>query len=948
MDEVSVKFTASDAALWNAIQRQIAAQAKLAAGVETTTAKASAASKELDRFAEATKRIIATPIERYDAAIQRLDAALAANKLTEQEHARAVSLAANARDAAIKAADGSAQAEARAAAELDRVAAAAKKLIVTPVQEFEAEVQKLQAALASGRITQEEYTAAVAHHQAALEAARKAADGTAQAEARAAAELDRVAAAAKKLIVTPVQEFEAEVVKLQAALASGRITQEEYTAAVAHHQAALEAARKAADGTAQAEAAAAAEMEQFASAAKKLSVTPLQEYERTMQLAKRALDAGKISQQEFNRVQTEAKAKLEASSAGMSDFGRQALGADRASGSLVGSVASLAAGYVSLQTAISLANDYLTDNIKKAEEAYAAQTKLAAAQEPTLQNLTGLSPAVKKQILTVEVPTIQAQTGFPDQAILADTIGKGYSASNDLASSTSATEAASRLTMQNPQTLPKVAGGALDIGQATGIKDAKRTLGFALTVGAVSRVEDPAKIAPSIAPVIRSAVQDVPANQVEQVAREAAAVWSLATKRANDLQGDASATFSTTLTAKLDTFFRNQTQAFATAQEKASSGKPLSADERQAMQLGRVEDPKDLLKRLQLFGDNPAMAQQLLGKEGFGEARFKTYLNQLITGDAATIAELRASIETIRFDASVYDQAARESSVLTPQLAVATARARSEAQKQLSQLNDVDGAIAAYVRETTNDVLRRTRAEGPTGAVQFASEWNSRFWNMLTVSDAEAPKVADEQLIARRNDILRESMLPGFTDPSYGSQFDMLQQLSTVGVDKPGHLTQQDLIRAGIADPQAVQNILMIEQQLQINEDLQRSGNVRQRLLVPPQQVEPPTVVPLAPPATAPMERPPLRAPLSSLLDAPAPAEPPPASPVPARVSPETNQAAAVGNAGQDLVRALQDVAERIRSITVQAPPQIAAAPRQVTLPDYSGRARREQAFAAG
>src|SRR5262245_22179371 len=90
MSEVTVKFSADDAALWAAIQRQIGAAGKQKTATDEVAKAGKNASKEMDRFAESVKKITATPVERFKDHVKRLDDALKAQKITQEQHTRAV------------------------------------------------------------------------------------------------------------------------------------------------------------------------------------------------------------------------------------------------------------------------------------------------------------------------------------------------------------------------------------------------------------------------------------------------------------------------------------------------------------------------------------------------------------------------------------------------------------------------------------------------------------------------------------------------------------------------------------------------------------------------------------------------------------------------------------------------------------------------------------------
>lgn len=162
MSEVSVVMTANDATLWAAIQRQIGAAQKQKEGLDGVAKAGKAADQEMQRFADSVKRIVATPIERYQTQINKLDAALRADKITQQEHSRAVAAAKEQLVKATEATDEAALASARARDELKRFAEQTNKVNAKPLERYESEVRQLDAALRSNLITQETHARGVA------------------------------------------------------------------------------------------------------------------------------------------------------------------------------------------------------------------------------------------------------------------------------------------------------------------------------------------------------------------------------------------------------------------------------------------------------------------------------------------------------------------------------------------------------------------------------------------------------------------------------------------------------------------------------------------------------------------------------------------------------------------------------------------------------------------
>lgn len=346
-----------------------------------------------------------------------------------------------------------------------------------------------------------------------------------------------------------------------------------------------------------------------------------------------------------------------------------------------------AAGFATVQGAVQLVNRELEEQKRLRQESAQAGFTLAKSQQEAIKNLSGLTSEQKARAIT-EAKAIQNRTQFPSLPTLTEAIGAGFSASGDVEATLSAVEASARLNRLTPEQLPAVASGALDVGRGSGIGDAKQNLGFLLSAGGISRIEDPTKLSTNLAPVVSSGVELFPKQDRQEAARQIAAVFGAMTAGATDRQGNSSSTATNTLLAKLSEFFKD-----------------------------RKDDPGTVLGRIRAFQQNKQLREQFLSKP-FGEERFKGPIRQLLTANSQLANMAEKAANDITFNQAVFEQHVKEIETLTPELRAAASQATSEGNIQQSQVEP--GAIKAG---TAEEVMKKTLDQARGGIFTELQNW---------------------------------------------------------------------------------------------------------------------------------------------------------------------------------------------------------------------------------
>lgn len=434
--------------------------------------------------------------------------------------------------------------------------------------------------------------------------------------------------------------------------------------------------------------------------------------------------------QQIAKLNATVAASKKAGNEASSSSSKAAKGADlhsAAIGKVASSVRNTIGQYVAFNAVLSGVNATIRDNIALSKESAELQKSLGAAQQEAAKNLTGLSTAEKKEILEVTAPGIQRETLFPKQALIADAIGAGFSASGDVASTVSAVSAAAQLTRLTPEKLGPTAAGALDLANATGVKDAKEVFGFLLGAGSINRIEDPTKLATRFAPVATSAVAMSPSQDPKEAAREAGAVFGTLAKAAADASGEVTMSATNTLLSKLESEFK-----------------------------GKESDPGTFFGRIKAIQDSPVLKAELMGDEGFGEARVKKAIDVLLTKDSHLSDQAFAAKEQVKFDSGVFDTQVKELNTLTPAIRGAMIQAASEAQLELAK-SQPEEARAATRRDIMMDTLRQTRR--PSDFLAVPMEHLQGIMADVGIGSAEGN-------LAMRRDALLGRSLPGGGEPT--------------------------------------------------------------------------------------------------------------------------------------------------------------------------------------
>lgn len=395
-------------------------------------------------------------------------------------------------------------------------------------------------------------------------------------------------------------------------------------------------------------------------------------------------------------------------------------------------VAGLATGYLTVSTAVQVVNAYISEQVALQRESLELARTFAREQQEAAKNLTGLSNPTVAATLGPQLEQIALRQGFADLGALASATGSGFSASGgNLDLTLASVEAAAALTRLTPDQVGTVAAGSIDIGNAVGSAAADRNLGFLLNAGAAARIDDPVKLAQTLAPTVAAGVKSVPGQDAQQAAAQSAALFTNLTLATTDKEG------SNTRSAVVK--LQNQLREFFGQAGQTDPGTLF----------GRVEALQaDTKKRDEFLAAFPA------------DTNFKIAIENLLTGGSDLAKAVKASGDAITFSADAYQAKVEQLQTVTPQIALASQGTAFEAAVNVSKSRDTAGAAIAQINEIYTTTLRDSSAT----FAQFLGGGLARLGAGVDAATADSPLGFAANRITSLRDRQANLLAGGVTD----------------------------------------------------------------------------------------------------------------------------------------------------------------------------------------
>lgn len=495
-----------------------------------------------------------------------------------------------------------------------------------------------------------------------------------------------------------------------------------------------------------------------AEATTKRYLTTLEKLQVELADVKRQYDQGRVSLETLERAQqavNQEQNKMTGST------GLKAWGAN---------LAGIATSYLSINTAIQTVIASMEEQEKLNQKSLTEVERLALAQQEAIKNMTGLSQAdVLKGIDTIP-RQIQAETKFPSRSKLVEAMGEAYSTVSDLGMNKSAVTAAAELVPLKPDDVGVISRGILNTMNATGVADARKASGFMASVGAESPVNDPAKLATNLTPVVQSAMTQFKGASKQEIAIQSGSIFSTLSELAGDNKGEAASTAGLTLQGKLNEFFQQITNpeskgnlsrlddisqlrktlsksAYETGNVSPEMLKQLSKLRDEQVLVSSIKDPDTPFGQLEMLQKNKGLFDMFF-ESGFGEERFKEPMKQLAVSGSQASATLMEKYGKIAFDPQFHSDNVTRLGGATPELRIAQAQSAAASSTNSSELDPVRAATAAIVN-IRDTALAQTRKN----ASDYAGDTASRgFFNRFAYqgnNPVRAAEAASQELFMR-------------------------------------------------------------------------------------------------------------------------------------------------------------------------------------------------------
>lgn len=239
-EKVEIVLDGKDAGLvraWLAGRDSVAAYEAGLKKLEPVTRENAKAAANFERAAKQAYEATRTPLEKFNREQEKLDDLFATGLIDIQTYNRAMQQ----QKQILEQSDAALQARLASEREQANLAARVIQSLITPQERYAQKLRELKALTDAGKLTTDQFAAAVSREKAALDAA----DESLQKQKR---DQEQLGASAKRVIdslLTPQERYNQKLIELRRLLAAGALTQLQFNRAVAGAKHELDAAGKA-------------------------------------------------------------------------------------------------------------------------------------------------------------------------------------------------------------------------------------------------------------------------------------------------------------------------------------------------------------------------------------------------------------------------------------------------------------------------------------------------------------------------------------------------------------------------------------------------------------------------------------------------------------------------------------------------------------------------------
>lgn len=423
---------------------------------------------------------------------------------------------------------------------------------------------------------------------------------------------------------------------------------------------------------------------------------------------------------------------------------------------------SILTSYASVQAISQSITAFLDEQVVKAQKVSELQNEVGKAQQAGIANFASLAEKDIQYLMNDAAPRIAVAIGAPLQSVI-DSMGATASSTGtkDPKIIENAVMAAGGIANLSREQLIAASSAAGSISMATGLT-AEQSLSLSQSGLGQAKITDAGKANDAFAKLLQVGMTLMPEADKQKSAEELVSLLATTTQLTGDKTGDSSVTSNIKFLSTIDSFYddfevrmieaRSEIEILSRRQAKGT------ATEEDLMKLdnarnfvaagANVTDPGTWRGRFEHLSQNEALRDRYLEITSFEEA-FKQPARQLLTQDSDAQKMLDSAGGIVSADPALYEAQVRRNQTLTPDIATAQAKARTEASMEVARSQSNLGLLDT-VQTQLADSLGFSRQKSFEGWGMFSEDMSRKFYRWMFQTDpVQAAATGIEQMQLR-------------------------------------------------------------------------------------------------------------------------------------------------------------------------------------------------------
>lgn len=276
-------------------------------------------------------------------------------------------------------------------------------------------------------------------------------------------------------------------------------------------------------------------------------------------------EAGKAGRRSMREIVEELR-ELDGAAADVAENGKSAFA--EFADSAVTRIGGIVAGFVTVQGAVGVVNDYLKTQVDLLDQAREKQQTLAGTQQDSLKAFAAYTKEERDYLLTEAVPAIMREADVSDASAI--TTALGLASGGTPKQAVDAVMAAARQNQLAPENIAPVSAAAVSVMLKTGIEDPRAALELMRTTDSQSGIGSTQNLIANL-PVAMTAVATARDQDPVEAARQIGALWAAGTLGGGDVTGAATSTFTVDFASRMFKFFSDLESQRVEARSKLES-----------------------------------------------------------------------------------------------------------------------------------------------------------------------------------------------------------------------------------------------------------------------------------------------------------------------------------------------------------------------------------------